>query len=102
MGGDRVNYQVEVSTKTAGLTDHKAPPKYFDIISRSKIHDSRCEIFYLNNQMDEPEYTKILVRLIPDEIKVEYKVSKFEHARYVYVKLNKGHIWIGTNRSSIK
>ena len=33
---------------------------------------------------------KIPVRLIPYEIKVEYKVSKFEHAGYVYVKINKG------------
>ena len=39
--------------------------------------------------MEEPEYTKIPVRLIPDEIKVEYKVSKFEHAGYVYVQINK-------------
>ena len=33
---------------------------------------------------------KIPVRLIPDEIKVEYKVSKFKHAGYVYVQINKG------------
>ena len=33
---------------------------------------------------------QIPVRLIPDEIKVEYKVSKFKHAGYVYVKINKG------------
>ena len=40
--------------------------------------------------MDEPEYMKIPVRLIPDEIKVEYKVSEFEHAGYMYVQINKG------------
>ena len=33
---------------------------------------------------------KIPVRLIPYEIKVEYKVSEFKHAGYVYVKINKG------------
>ena len=33
---------------------------------------------------------KIQVRLIPYQIKVEYKVSAFEHAGYVYVKINKG------------
>ena len=42
--------------------------------------------------MDEPEYTKIPVRLIPEEIKVEYKVSEFEHTGYVYVKINKGYM----------
>ena len=40
--------------------------------------------------MEELEYTKIPVRLIPYEIKVEYKVSKFEYAGYVYVQINKG------------
>ena len=39
--------------------------------------------------MDEPEYMKILVRLILEEIKVEYKVSRFEHAGYVYGQINK-------------
>ena len=46
--------------------------------------------FYLDTPMDEPEYMKIPVRLIPYEIKVEYKVSDFEHSGYVYVKINKG------------
>ena len=46
--------------------------------------------FYLNTPMEEPEYMKIPFRLIPEEIKVEYKVSDFEHAGYVYVKINKG------------
>ena len=46
--------------------------------------------FYLNTPMDEPEYMKILVRLILDEIKVEYKVSEFEHAGYFYVQIKKG------------
>ena len=40
--------------------------------------------------MEEPEYMKIPVRLIPDEIKVEYKVREFEHDGYVYVQINKG------------
>ena len=48
------------------------------------------ENFYLNTPMEEPEYIKIPVRLILDEIKVEYKVSKFEHAGYVYLQINKG------------
>ena len=55
-----------------------------------QIHDSRCENFYLNTPMYEPEYTKIPVRLIPDEVKVEYMVSNFEHAGYVYIQINKG------------
>ena len=33
---------------------------------------------------------KILVRLIPDEIKVEYKVSVFRDAGYLNVQINRG------------
>ena len=46
----------------------------------AKFMTTYVKNFYLNTPMDEPEYMKIPVRLIPDEIKVEYKVSKFEHA----------------------
>ena len=46
--------------------------------------------FYFNTPMEEPEYMKIPIRLISDEIKVDYKVSEFEHAGYVYVQINKG------------
>ena len=41
--GDKLDYQGELSTKTAGLTNHKDPPQQCGIISRVKIHDSRCE-----------------------------------------------------------
>ena len=55
-----------------------------------KFTTSGVKIFYLNTPMDEPEYMNIPVRLIPDEIKVEYKVSEFKNAGYMYVKTNKG------------
>ena len=56
----------------------------------AKFMTADVKIFYPNTPMDEPEYMKIPVRLIPDEIKVEYKVSEFEHSGYVYVQINKG------------
>ena len=56
----------------------------------AKFMTADVKNFYLNTPMEEPEYMKILIRLIPDEKKVEYKVSKFEHTGYVYVQINKG------------
>ena len=56
----------------------------------AKLNAEDVKTFYLKTPMYEPGYMKIPVRLIPDEIKVEYKVSKFEHAGYVYVQTNKG------------
>ena len=46
--------------------------------------------FYLNTPMYEPKYMQIPVKLIADEIKVGYKVSKFEHIGYIYVQINNG------------
>ena len=57
---------------------------------RAKFMTADVKKFYLNTPMNESEYMKISVRLIPDEIKMEYKVREFEHAGYVYVKINKG------------
>ena len=56
----------------------------------TKFMTADVKNFYLNTPMDEPEYMKIPVRLVPDEIKVEYKVSEFEHAGYLYKEINKG------------
>ena len=56
----------------------------------AKLMTADVKNFYLNTPMEEPEYMKTPVRLIPDEIKVEYKVREFEHTGYVYVKINKG------------
>ena len=90
MGGDRLDYQGGVSTKTAGLTTIKIPLNSVVSSIWSKFMTVDVKNFYLKTPMDEPEYMNIPVRIIPDEIIVEYKVSQFEHAGYVYVQINKG------------
>ena len=90
MGGDRLDNQGEVSTKTARLITIKLLLNSVVSSAGAKFTTANVKNFYLNTPMDKPEYMKILVRLIPDEIKVEYKVNEFEHAVYVYVKINKG------------
>ena len=90
VGGDRLEYQGELSTKTAGLTTITLLLNSVVSSTGPKFMTSDVKKLYLNTPMDEPEYMKIPVRLIPDEIKVEYKVREFEHAGYVYVQINKG------------
>ena len=85
IGGDRLDYQGEVSTKTAGLTTIKLLLNSAVSSAGAKFMTEDVKLFYLNTPMDEPEYMKIPVRLVPDEIKVEYKLSKFENAGYMYV-----------------
>ena len=90
MGGDILEYQGEVSTKTEGLTTIKLLLNIVISSIWAKFMTADMKNFFLNTPMEEPEYMKIPVRLIPDEIKVKYKVSEFEHAGCIYVKINKG------------
>ena len=90
MGGNRLDYQGEVSTKTSGLKTIKLLLNSVVSLAGAKFMTADVNNFYLNTPTDEPKYMQILVKLIPDEIKVEYKVSKFKHAGYVYVQINKG------------
>ena len=46
--------------------------------------------FYLGTPMDRPEYIKIPIMLIPQEIIDEYKLTKLVHKEYVYVRIDKG------------
>ena len=44
-------------------------------LSGAKFVTEDVNNFYLNTPMDEPKYMQILVKLVRDEIKLEYKVS---------------------------
>ena len=70
MGGDRLYYQGEVSTKTAGLTTIKLLLNIVVSSIGAKFMTADVNIFCLNTPMDEAEYMKIPGRLIPYEIKV--------------------------------
>ena len=89
VGVNRLDYQGEVSTKTARLITIKILLSSVVSSTWEKFMTEDVKNFYLKTPMDEPEYMKIPVRLVPDEINVEYKVSEFEHTGYIYVQLNK-------------
>jgi hypothetical protein len=46
--------------------------------------------FYLNTPMDRPEYMRISIKNIPQEIIDEYKVQDLIHEGHVYCKIVKG------------
>ena len=64
-------------TKTAGLTTIKLLLNSVVPSIWAKFMTADVKNFYLNTPMEEPEYMKILVRQISDEIKVNYKMSEF-------------------------
>ena len=68
---DRLDYQGEVSTKTAGLTTINLLLNSVVSSIWAKFMRADVKNLYLNTPMEEPEYMKIPVRIVPDEIKVE-------------------------------
>jgi hypothetical protein len=90
VGGDQTNYVGEVSTKTADLTTIKCLLNSVVSRPRGKFMTTDAKNFYLNTPMDRPEYMRIALKNIPDEIIQEYKVMDLVHDRYVYCKIVKG------------
>ena len=69
VGDDRLDYQGGLSNKTSVLTTIKLLLDSLVSSIWAKFVKSDVKNFYLNTPMYEPEYMKIPVRLIPDEIK---------------------------------
>ena len=89
VGGDKVDYPYEVSTKTADLATAKIL-----INSTTSTPGARfmcCDIkdFYLNTDMARYEYMRIPVHQIPKKIMDLYNLEPLVHKGAVYVEIRK-------------
>ena len=91
IGGDRINYPGEVATPTADMLVAKL--LFNSVISTqgAKFMTMDLSNFYLMTPLKRPEYVRINIRDIPDEIVQEYKLTeKAEANGSVYVQANRG------------
>ena len=92
VGGDRLEYDGDVSTKAADLTTTKVV--FNHIISSPGWRFMSLDIknFYLNTPMEEKdyEYMKFPVAMIPMAIIDHYKLKDLVHNGFVYVQIRKG------------
>jgi len=91
VGGDRINYPGDCSTPTADLVLVKT--HFNSVISTRNARYMTLDIknFYLNTPMTRPEYIRIKLSDIPDEIIHEYKLHNIATPDgYVYIEVNKG------------
>jgi hypothetical protein len=74
IGGDRVNYPGEVATPTADMLVAKI--LFNSIISTPNARFMTMDIsnFYLTTPLKRPEYIRMKISDIPEEIKIEYKL----------------------------
>jgi hypothetical protein len=89
-GNQTMNYAGDVSTKTDDLTTVKT---FFNsVISTPKARFMTADLkdFYLETPMEEFEYMRIPVSILPDSIMTEYKLAPLVHHDHVYVEIQKG------------
>ena len=86
-----LDFSGKLTTPTATVTTAKY---IFDsVISTKKEKCVTADVknFYLNNTLLEPEYTKMQLRIIPQEIIDQYQLHDyFDANRWVYMKKCKG------------
>lgn len=92
VGGDKLDYDLDPGSPAANLLETK-------ILANSVISDAHrgakfmtldLKDHFLASPMDDPEYMRIPVRYIPDDIMQRYKLHEKVHNGYVYVKIKKG------------
>jgi hypothetical protein len=90
VGGDRIDYPGDVSTKTADLTTVKLLLNSVLSTPNAKFMTMDIKDFYLNTPLDEYEYMRIPVAFIPTEIFEFYNLKDLVHNGFVYVEIRKG------------
>jgi hypothetical protein len=90
VGGDRIDYLGDVSTKTADLPTVKTLLNSVISTPNACFMTGDLKDFYLNTPMDHYEYMRILVSIIPPSIMLEYALAPLVHNDNVYVEIRQG------------
>jgi Reverse transcriptase (RNA-dependent DNA polymerase) len=90
VGGNLIDYPGDKSTKTAELETTKILLN--SVVSTEDARFCTVDItnFYLNTPLDRPEYLRIQVNLIPDEIMDEYQLQNLIKNGNVLARIDKG------------
>lgn len=90
VGGDRIDYPGNVSTKTADMALVKILLNSVVSTPGAKFATIDIKDFYLNTPMERKEYMRIAVKDIPDAIFKQYNLAPLVVNGFVYVEISKG------------
>ena len=90
VGGDKIEYPYDVSTKIADLTTAKILINSTISTPGAKFMCADIKDFYLNNPMKRYEYMRIPTQQIPKKIMDLYNLHSLVHNGAVYVEIRKG------------
>jgi len=90
-GGDRVNYPYEVTTKTADIITAKILINSTISTPGARFMSADLKDFYLSTkQMLRPEYARVSLKQIPQEIIDHYNLMDIQANDCVYIEINGG------------
>lgn len=90
VGGDKVDYPFDVSTKTADLTTAKLIFNSVLSTPNAKFMATDLKDFYLGTPMTRFEYMRIPLFMLPDAIIEQYDLLPLVHNGYVLVEIRRG------------
>ena len=90
VGGDKVDYPFDVSTKTADLTTAKLLFNSVLSTPNAKFMTADLKDFYLGTPMDRYEYMRVPIWMLPDDIIEQYNLKPLFHNGHVYVEIRRG------------
>jgi hypothetical protein len=90
VGGNLIDYSPDASAPTADITTFKCLVNSVLSTPNAECCCADVKTFYLNTPMDNPEFKRIPIHLIPDEIIAEYHLHDFVHNDNIFVHIEKG------------
>ena len=89
-GGNLIKYPYELATRTADLTTSKI--MWNSVISTpgARFVCANVKNFYLCNPLDRNEYTRIPIKLIPQEFTDLYDLAPKVKNGYIYMEISRG------------
>jgi hypothetical protein len=90
VGGDRIDYPDDVSTKTADLTTAKLLINSTLSTPNARYMTADLKDFYLGTPMERYEYMRIPLDMIPQAIIDQYNLTPLIHNGFVYVEIRRG------------
>ena len=90
VGGDRINFHGNVTTKVADLVTVKCLLNHIISTPGAKAACIDIKDFYLNNPLPTPEYIRFRANLIPRGIWEQYDLDQYCHNGWLYAQVGKG------------
>ena len=92
-GGNRLTYEEDAGSPAANLLETKVliNSVISDAKSGAKFMTADIKDYFLATPMDRPEYTKVLYKHLPADIKQKYNLrTKVTSNNYIYIRIKKG------------